>query len=137
MKRIFPVTVAALAFALSIGVAEAGAKYSYEVRVDPVEKYATGAVGTARNSSDNKQVIYCRVVVDAQVAGSSYVACGATNAAGRSTYCQTKRVEFARAVQAINSDSEIFFKWKTVSGGENECVFIDVANGSTFEPKAP
>ncbi len=132
------VSAAALFLAIATtGAAQAGAKFSYEVRVDPVEKYATGAVGSARNSSDARQEIYCRVVVDSQVTAGSYVACGARDAAGVRAYCQSKRVEFARAAQAVNSDSEIFFKWKTVAGSENECVYIDVANGSPYAPKAP
>ncbi|RKH61836.1 hypothetical protein [Corallococcus aberystwythensis] len=116
---------------LAVPVAYAGAKQSYSVVVNTAIRYAEGGMGTARNSADVLQRIYCRTSADST--GNESVRCYATSAANVSASCYSTQPAHVRSAQAIADASFIYFTWD-VNG---ICQSVDVLKGSHLEPKAP
>jgi hypothetical protein len=122
MKRLS--IVVALLGAL-VGVAHAGAKYSYSVAVGT--GWASGALGTARNSGDPNQVIGC------QTYGTTTFLCYAHDPYGTQGSCVGSDANLLAWVRSLNGDSWLYFSWDT----SGNCTFVSVENSSYLEPKQP
>ncbi|MBN9688400.1 MULTISPECIES: hypothetical protein [unclassified Corallococcus] len=116
---------------LAVPVAYAGSKSAFNVNVNTSLRYAEGAQGTARNSSDTVQRIYCRTSADS--AGNESVRCFAVSAASVSATCFSTLPAHVRSAQSAGDASFIYFTWDT----SGVCQSIDVLKGSHLEPKAP
>lgn len=115
---------------LAVPVAYAGSKTQFFVTISTTARTAYGAMGTARNSADTVQNIYCRTFADA-VLGES-VRCFA-NTVSATVSCYSSSPALVRSVQSANDSAYIYFSWD-VNG---VCQDIDVLKGSHLEPKAP
>jgi hypothetical protein len=93
--------------------------------------YATGALGTARNSP-HSDYIYCSLYALSNQ-GTVNAYCVASNPAGVYATCSAASEEQIRAIQAINGDSYIQFYWNA----NGKCTQVLVGNSSTYEPKLP
>ena len=122
---------AGLCLALA-NVASAGLKQTQPVSVDLVNRVASGALGAARNSPDNRQVIGCGVEYDA-VNRKNNVNCSATDAAGKTGQCATQQAELIQIALGINGDSVVQFFWDA----KGSCTNIVVINSSMQDPKQP
>lgn len=116
---------------LAVPAAYAGLKTTFSVVVNASSRYAEGAQGTARNSTDTVQRIYCRTFADA--AGGESVRCFAMSSASVFGTCYSNLPAHVRSAQSAGDESYIYFTWD-VNG---VCQAIDVLKGSHLEPKAP
>lgn len=117
----------ALPFAL-VGATElvsAGPKYMYPVSISSTS--ASGSLGTARNSTDNRQQIGCYVYSNYE---PPLAYCIAHSANDVWATCQTNTAKYVTAASSINGDSWISFSW---TGGT--CTSINIGNHSFLEPK--
>jgi len=108
--------------------ANAGEKLDVQVTIDTVQRFASGSIGSARNSFDGTQAIGCilhasEFSVDAQ--------CSARNAAGVVRLCNTGNPNHLAVIQAMQSDALITFMWNT----DNQCTWVHVLNYSNMAPK--
>jgi len=110
--------------------ASAGAKGPWEVYVDPTFQSANGSPGTARNSADGLQYIYC---FTSAIASYTYGYCGAQTAAGVSASCWTTQPQLIQAIHGMASDGGIAFTWDA----NGECNNIVSYKGSVYETKQP
>jgi hypothetical protein len=117
--------VASLCVGLTSLTAWAGTKTSWPVTIDKAGQWAQGALGSARNSSDGVQQIYCNT----RTGGYSY--CFVQDATGAYATCVSTSPEVSRLVASINGDSAIFFSWDS----SGNCTTFVVYSGSAFEPK--
>lgn len=130
MKRSLVYLAGAAVLALAVP-SFAGQKASVPVSIDKTYRYAVGALGTARNSSDGNQKIGCAVHT---VAGQpAYVSCAAMDAKGRHAWCTSYDPEMVKAGQALNGDSHLMFFWNEAGS----CDQIQTLNDSSTEPKQP
>lgn len=116
---------------LAVPVAYAGSKTQFFVTINSTTRTAYGAMGTARNSTDSVQNIYCRTFADT-TSGES-VRCFANNAAGVYVSCYSSSPALIRSVQSANDSAYLYFAWDAAG----VCQTIDVLKGSHLEPKAP
>jgi hypothetical protein len=117
----------AMALAVS-SVAVAGQKLIAPVSVS--YDYASGAVGTARNSTDSNQYINCALYSWGNPSSASVI-CSARNATGNSVYCSAEISHSAAIVQAAMSITPSSYIAFYVEAGD--CVRLDVVNGSQYE----
>lgn len=116
---------------LAVPLAYAGSKSSFQVWVDPVGRSAYGSFGSARNSADAVQNIYCRT--NASSTGTESVRCYATNSAGTTVTCFSTSATLVRSAQALVADSYVALTWDA----SGLCTSIDVLKGSHLAPKDP
>jgi hypothetical protein len=155
--------VAGLACLSHFNLARAGQKNTYPIVVNLTTKEAEGAVGSARNSSDSTQYIYCAVELGAslppdQLYGhTAYrVTCVARNSSGQTLSCShdsknwaleahsgqggvpistlsSHDIAWLQAVTSMNGDSYVRFKAASNGG---DCTELYVENASVLAPKA-
>ncbi|MFP2895983.1 hypothetical protein [Corallococcus sp. 4LFB] len=116
---------------LAVPVAYAGSKTTFNLNVNATSRYAEGSMGSARNSADAIQRIYCRTFADATYGES--MRCFATNAANVTVTCGSSSLTLVRSVQAAGDESYVAFSWDA----NGVCQTFDVLKGSHLEPKAP
>jgi hypothetical protein len=109
----------------------AGTKVSYGVYIDTTSRYAQGALGTVRNSTDGLQEIQCGVW--AYLGGGSYATCYARDASGNQGSCFTSAANLVPMAAAISGDSLMSFEWDA----SGNCTEIGATNGSEHAPKQP
>jgi len=113
-------------FVLSIGaVAHAGSKEPWPVSINTTSRWAQGAFGDARNSSDQNQFIGCSINN-----GQAY--CAAEDASGHFVSCVTTATAFLNALNSLNGDSALYFAYNT----SGVCSSLIVYNYSYYAPKA-
>lgn len=112
--------------------AQAGQKMDLEVIIQPAYKWFAGYAGSARNSLDTNQIIWCSVEGNGAFRLSPWDSptvsyrCGATDASGRSVGCiGTMHANQAAALAAINGDSFIHVWYEG-----SRCDGVVVQNGS-------
>ncbi|AGC46586.1 hypothetical protein MYSTI_05306 [Myxococcus stipitatus DSM 14675] len=110
------------------GVAVAGERLDYSVRIDPVFRYAYASMAGARSSPDSTQRAKCSVIAT-QV--NLLGVCDFVDAEGVSAKCTTTHQFLLEAIKTVNGDSYVYFAWNP----EGLCTRIDVENGSPFGPK--
>jgi hypothetical protein len=112
--------------------AAAGFKPAYAVTVNVAARTASGSAGTARNSSDGVQFIWCALQ---GTAASVSAVCTAHDAVATTpqVICTTSNANMVAAAKAMTSDSYVLMQWDA-SGA---CTQIQVTNGSLLEPKKP
>ncbi|GMU00483.1 hypothetical protein KH5H1_46030 [Corallococcus caeni] len=116
---------------LAVPVAYAGSKVTFPVVISTASRYAYGAMGTARNSADAIQNIYCRTFADV-TAGES-VRCFANSSASVYVSCVSYSPVLIRSAQSASDSAYLYFSWDA----SGVCQSIDVLKGSQLEPKAP
>jgi hypothetical protein len=134
MKRsLAPIaTLATLAvLGLAGAVAHSGYKQTNTVLVNDVGREATGSFGSARNSADSNQRIYCWVSTYAPGPSATTGACSAESAGGTEGMCVTQDPALLDAIRAVNSDAFLRFRWDT----DGQCTLIQSYNGSLWAPK--
>jgi hypothetical protein len=125
--------LATIAFSLTATLslpALAGEKVSTPVSVDLVARWAHGSAGTARNSADAVQKIWCGVSGNGAYAS---VQCVARTSSGRSATCFSAEPTAAilQAAAAVKGDSWVWFEWDAAG----QCTVVEAKSGSSFEPK--
>ena len=124
MRKALLALVATTALSLPV---YAGYKSTSNVSIG--SNYASGALGTARNSSDTKQQIGCRV--DLYAYSTPTMFCYARNSSGTSKTCTTDDPGLIDLFHALNGDSVLYFEVDSYGS----CSRIRVTNASEFEPK--
>jgi len=117
-----------LAMAASAGVSAGLRLTNNEVVIADAGRIAAGAFGTARNSADNVQFIYCYST------GAASGGCVARDATGLTRTCTTTSAAQIAIIRALRNDAYVSFRWES-SGGT--CTRIDTSFGSRFAPKLP
>lgn len=117
--------------ATATSVAFAGQKATANVFIDTVNRRASGALGSARNSADARQLIGCQT--EANSAGAERGQCTAVNAAGITVRCTTTVAAIIDVMQSVSGDSHVVFHWNQ----DGTCRAVTVGNFSHFEPKKP
>jgi hypothetical protein len=112
--------------ALVPSVAEAGAKCAYSVSVNPVGRYASGAMSSARNSADTLSYLACTAYA------WGYAFCVARNSAGTVSSCGTSDPAYVNMLQTLNPDSYVYFAWDEAG----TCTSLVIENVSCLEPKS-
>jgi len=120
--------------------ARAGTKANYEVIVNTTTRHAEGSVGSARNSSDGVQYLYCSIQIGFNFPNSYQIACGARDSVGHTVSCTHTSggnelyidALFA-AASSVSGDSYVSFDADTAG----DCRNLYVENGSPEAPKAP
>ncbi len=107
----------------------AGYQVSVGVQVDAATRWAYGALGSARNSSNSTEYIGCRVTT--YLSGSATVSCYARAPSNEYGSCSTSAMSLVEAARAITSDSYVRFTWLSTG----ECASIEVYKNSFYEPK--
>ena len=110
------------------GVAVAGMKGAYPVSINTTYKYAIGAIGTARNSTDNNQYLECNTQT---TASGFWTYCVATDATNKTVSCTSSSANIASAVRSLNGDSALYFNWDS----SGTCGTVIVYQSSYYEPK--
>ena len=96
-----------------------------------MNRWGRGAVGTARNSADSNQDIYCYV---SHATSSGYsILCTATDSAGNSVYCNSTDSNKAIVLGAMTDYSYVFFSYDA----NHVCTNILVENDSCLPPMIP
>jgi hypothetical protein len=104
----------------------AGQKTTANVIITAGANEFSGSLGTARNSADNLQRIYCYFDhIDAF--------CLARNSAGVVASCTTSDPDIMAVIRGINGDSWLFVKYN----GAGTCTNVRVNNASYYAPKNP
>jgi hypothetical protein len=127
MRSIGVAVVATCGLLTSSGLAFAGTKATNPVYINNSSGYATGSIGSARESSDGYQYIGC----------SSYGTngyCIAEDSAGNFAECAWSGATQQAAVESITPMSNLVLNWNTTTGG---CTSIQVSNFSYWPPAAP
>jgi hypothetical protein len=132
MKR----TVTAIAILASLGLAGAahsGVKENATVVVSTAAKIAYGSFGSARNSLDSYQKLYCWVwsFDDAGTPFESGGCYARDYNLSVSAMCGTTLPGLLQAIRGLNDDAYISFAWD-VNG---QCTSIKNHNGSMYAPK--
>ncbi|MBN8232152.1 hypothetical protein JYK02_32015 [Corallococcus macrosporus] len=112
------------------GTAWAGLKLPVPVTISTAARMAYGSLGSARNSTDNKQ--YIGVTTRIYVGGED-VNVYAEDALGNFATCYSTKPSFVAAARSLASDSYVLFAWNTAG----ECTELTVYTMSYYEPKAP
>jgi hypothetical protein len=92
--------------------------------------YASGALATARASSDSTQYIECQ-----RFASTTYrvATCYARDAGGKSAMCTSTSPTIIAEASAIKGDSYLEFEWDA----SGNCTVLRVIDSSQFAPKGP
>ena len=123
-------TAALVGLALAGGVAQAGFKLNYPVSINTTSRYAQGSLGSARNSIDSTQYIECSFDIwPASRAAYCYV----RDSAGTTRNCYTTDPTLVAAVQELDDDGWILFRWDV----SNVCTNISGGVGSSYMPRSP
>lgn len=118
---------------LAPGLAWSGYKSNHPVQVDAKARFASGSLGSARNSADDQQYIGCYLYAFSTMTSPVGV-CVANPASGDSGSCYFQdKPDFVALVQSLASDSWMYFQWDE-SGA---CTGIQVDKFSQYEPKQP
>ncbi len=86
----------------------------------------SGSQGSARNSADALQRIYCSID---HISGF----CLARNSAGAVASCSTSNPDIMAVIRGINGDSYLFVR----HDGAGTCTSVSVNSGSYYAPKNP
>jgi hypothetical protein len=115
-----------------VGAARAGFKAPDPVSIDTVARKAHGSFGSARNSADANQFIFC--YVDAFV-GSLSLSCRAANNASPpvDVSCTSTNTALIGNVQKLSTDADVTFTWDT----SGHCTSVLIDRASKWEPKKP
>jgi len=130
--RLFtPLTLVALvALAALEPDASAGNRATFPVQVDVTYRMASGAVGSARNSVDGQQSIYCFTNA---TSSSVYGYCAAMTAEGVFGSCFTTDATMLPLIQVMASDGVFAFYWDE----NGQCTDVLSYRGSLWDPKLP
>ncbi len=129
MHKLAAAVVTSLLVLATTGTALAGARYSRPVQVNPTNRYASGSLGSTRNSGDTTSYLICETYLGAgQALGAN---CIARDASGRFGSCNTTDPGMVQAIMSIQGDSFVWFNWDVNS----RCAYVSVQNGSSEEPK--
>jgi hypothetical protein len=121
---------AILGLALAGGVAQAGFKLNYPVSINLTSRYAQGSLGSTRNSIDTVQYIECAFDIwPASKAAYCYV----RDTASRNANCYTTDPTLVAAVQELDDDGWLLFRWDA----SWNCTNISGGVGSQYMPRAP
>lgn len=105
----------------------AGEKFSASVFVNTTTRAFSGNLGTARNSSDGLQHLWCSSVST----GVGY--CYAKDASGVTASCATIDAGMIATIRSLNSDSNLQVTYDSAG----YCTLIWISTGSHFETKGP
>ena len=119
MKKISIIFITTIALLSIAAVASAGYKLSVPVSVTTTS--FTGAMGSARMSSDNLQYLFCR-----DNGNSAF--CGARNSAGTTKSCTTTNVNHLNVIRSMVDTSRI-----GVNFSSGTCTSIYQVNGSYYD----
>ncbi len=108
--------------------ASAGAKITTTVTVDTANRTFSGSLGSARNSSNSVEYVYCDAFTSV---GSVSATCGARNSAGVSAVCSTNDAALVTAIGTITTDSYVRVSYSATG----TCSSIRVVNSSQHAPK--
>jgi len=111
------------------GLAVAGVRWTSEVAISTTARWAQGAMGSARNSTDSTQYIACSNTND-------YVYCSARNEAGTYVHCDAYSAALAGTLRGVDSSAFLIFYW-TGAATSGTCSSITVEHGSGYAPKNP
>lgn len=129
MRKGFLTAMFAVGLAVTSASALAGFKTNANVTVDTSNRFASGALGSARSSGDSVQYIGCSVT---DAVGQAYVTCTARNSAGTVASCSSTDYGKVTVASAINSDSFVFFRYDT----SGVCTYLSVSTYSHYPTKA-
>jgi hypothetical protein len=133
MKKRIGILASAACITVAV-TALAGNKSVDEVSISGTagsEITVSGSMGSARASSDNLQMIGCRV--NAYSTDTTVdTTCFGRDSTGRLVTCESQSPAFAQAASAITSDSHIQF---TTGGLACDSLFVEA--NSRFLPKTP
>jgi hypothetical protein len=129
-KSIITAACLLIAFTLVIQYARAGRKSNITVTIDTTSRYAYGALGAARNSSNTVEEIGCYTFGYSD--NSSFASCYATNASNQSVSCTSTSPAIVAAAQSVNGDSHVYFAYD--QGGA--CTFVHSQGASAPPTKA-
>lgn len=130
------VAIAGAALCMASFAATAGKVESFPVRVEVAADgsgSASGAMRSARRSSNTTEWIGCNVVAFQNTLSepvSVTGACQAQNAAGRTVACVTSNPKLLEVVQSATDYSFILFAWRA----DGSCRTIRHTNASTLLP---
>lgn len=131
LKTIALVAISAAAAAATyVCTATAGLKSSFPVTINTSARTASGSAGSARNSADGNQYIYCTLIGTTSITATCFAHDSTTNPA---VSCSSTNANIVGAVKAVASDSLISLAWDT----QNHCTQVQVVSGSYLEPKQP
>jgi hypothetical protein len=122
--------VATSLLALAAGNAWSGYKQVSPVSVNLSYRYASGSLGSTRNSADTQSYLSCYTYASPTDAGPVGV-CVAYNGSVSGSCLFQNKPALASVVQSLSSDSWVYFAWDA----SNQCTMIQVDNGSYSEPK--
>jgi len=123
-------TAAIVGLALAGGVAQAGYKLNFPVNINVTSRYAQGSLGSARNSIDTVQYIECYADI---WAASKAAYCYVRNSVGTTANCYTTDPALVAAVQELDDDGWLLFRWDAAS----VCTNISGGVGSHYMPRSP
>ncbi|HEY4104796.1 MAG TPA: hypothetical protein VGM44_12935 [Polyangiaceae bacterium] len=135
-------------------LAHAGIKGSYPVIVNTTARHAEGSLGSARNSSDSTQYLYCAIDYSL-IGGVATLICGARDSSGNTVSCtySTSDLQLLATLNppgaatfstfqdnvmlaqmaSMSSDSYVSFD----ASSSGACTHVYIENGSVEVPKAP
>jgi hypothetical protein len=128
-ERSLAVAMLATAF---VGTAHAGKRTAAAVKVNSSSRYASGSVGSARNSSDSTQFISCQTSTSLP---SHFITCAAADSAGHSASCSMTADGSNPdlwGLSVMSESSMITFTWDTVGN----CTSVLISTYSDYVPKA-
>ncbi len=125
-RRYVLVAAMGLSFLPFAGTARGGLKIDSPVSVASTADYAYGYgyAGTARNSPDSKQYLYCTTT-------GGYLLCGGGDASGNTAYCISTNPDLIRVGGTANGDSYIYF----TASATGECEYVEIDQFSYTPPK--
>jgi hypothetical protein len=109
--------------------AHAGIKGPNPVVIDTVGREASGAMGDARNGTDNVSYLTCLVTA---YNGSNYMGCSARTPSA-SIHCFSHDPSLVQAALAMTSDAYLDFTWDA----QGNCTSLQVQVNSAYTPKQP
>ena len=134
MKKLTSVLCLGFGVTLVATTVLAGARYSFEITVDPYNKYAYGSVGSARASQfESNQLIGCYTYASEGEAGGR---CAASNYAGTYRVCTVPASAAATmlpVIASIGPQSYLYFAWDDNA----YCTSVQVINNSFLLPATP
>jgi hypothetical protein len=122
--------LAACAGGAYASIASAGANLPFPVSINTILAVASGSLGSARNSPDSVQYMYCLVT---GTATSLTGQCFAHDAGIQSAKCTTTNPNLVGAIQEIPPDAYVSFTWDAFGN----CTALQVINASRLEIKKP
>ncbi|MCP3099207.1 hypothetical protein LZ198_10030 [Myxococcus sp. K15C18031901] len=111
--------------------ASGGLKVHFPVKVDVGNRYAAGALASARGSLDGMQFIGCSVFSFA--VGTPMVHCIARDATNAQASCTSSNPKLVDAAQGLYGDTLLQFFWDETGA----CTQLMITNSSEYWPKAP